>query len=113
MKLYECKKVENCFGGTNVYEYRLKTRADDRFLEHIGAISALKCFKNFPRPFFQAVLPDNTTVKGVISDFVIKVNFQNNTPQESKEKFETTLEDILKELSWGETLGEKLFLKKF
>ncbi|MDR1702191.1 MAG: hypothetical protein LBR56_05405, partial [Sporomusaceae bacterium] len=102
MKQYECKKVENCFGGTNVYEYRLPIRADDQFLDRIAAISSLKYFKNFPRPFFQALFPNNTTVKGVISDYVIKVYFQGTDPQEDKETFEVLLNKLLNRGTVGE-----------
>lgn len=98
MTQYEAKKVENCFGGSNIYEYRLGIRADERFLEAIGTIGTLKIFRNFPRPFFQTVLADGTTVKGVIADRIIKVNFATSNPAESKQKFEIVLAQLISQL---------------
>ncbi|SDF35419.1 hypothetical protein [Sporomusa acidovorans] len=104
MQHYECKKVENCFGGTYVYEYRLGIKNSEEFLEGFKPLAAIKYYKNFPRPFFQAVFTDGTTVKGVIADSVIKVSFPENDALESKQSFETVLEAML--VQWLANRGE-------
>ncbi len=96
MKQYECKKVENCFSGSNVYEYRLPVRTKEGFLDCFNTIGSIKYYRNFPRPCFHAALPEGTTVKGVIADWVIKVSFPDNNPQGSKEHFEKVLEELLR-----------------
>ena len=97
MKQVECKKVENCFSGTHVYEYRLPSKAREEFIKGFAALGSIKYHKNFPRPFFQATLTDGTTIKGIIADSVIKVSFPNSNPQESKASFEIFLEDLLQQ----------------
>jgi hypothetical protein len=95
MTQFDCKKVENCFGAATIYEYRLPVAASEEFVTWFGAIGSLKIHRNFPRPFFQASLSDGTTVKGVLADSVIKVDFPKNAPQDSKDKFEIFLEEML------------------
>ena len=101
MKQYDCRKVENCFSGANIYEYRLRIKADEGFLENFTSVASLKYYKNFPRPCFQATLSDGTTLKGVIADSVIRVSFPDNQPQSSKDDFETLLENLLKQQADG------------
>lgn len=95
MKQYECKKVENCFSGSHVYEYRLAIKTTEEFLACFNAIGSIKYYRNFPRPCFHSTLFDGTTVKGIIADWVIKVRFPDNDPQGSKEYFEIFLEKLL------------------
>lgn len=95
MKHYECKKVENCFSGAHIYEYRLMMMADENLLESLSRIAVMKYYRNFPRPCFQATLADGTTIKGVIADAVIRVSFPDNHPENSKRNFETLLENLL------------------
>ncbi len=96
MKMYECKKVENCFSGTHIYEYRLPFKVKEEIIECFGAFGSIKYHKNFPRPCFQVVTKSGTTIKGVITDNVIKVSFPTGNPQESKEHFELFLEELLR-----------------
>nr|WP_139164512.1 hypothetical protein [Dendrosporobacter quercicolus]NSL49886.1 hypothetical protein [Dendrosporobacter quercicolus DSM 1736]SDM94272.1 hypothetical protein SAMN04488502_10950 [Dendrosporobacter quercicolus] len=95
MNTFEGKKVENCFGGTHIYEYRLPVRTGDTFLERLGRLGKLDCRRNLPRPYFQALLPEGTTVKGVIDDQVIKVSFPSPDPAGGKQKFEELLRDLI------------------
>lgn len=104
MKQYEWKKVENCFSGTNVYEYRLPIKADEGFINHFCTIGSVKYFRNFPRPFFKADLADGITLKGVLADSVIKVSFPDQDPLGCKQKFEWLLEELIKQ---HETGGER------
>ena len=103
MKRFEWKKVENCFGGANVYDYRLAVKVDEALLAGFGIIGVLKCHRNFPRPFFQAILDDGTSFKGVITDSVIKVSFPAGDAQASKAKFDSLLTELLaKHMADGE-----------
>lgn len=96
MKKYECKKIENCFSGTHIYEYRLPLKVKEEIIECFGAFGSIKYYTNFPRPCFQVVTKNGTTIKGVITDSVIKVSFLAGNPQESKEQFELFLEELLR-----------------
>ncbi|MBP2663308.1 MAG: hypothetical protein H6Q71_1256 [Firmicutes bacterium] len=101
MQQYECKKVENCFSGAHIYEYRLTIKVKEEFIEGFADSSSIKYHRNFPRPCFQVELSDGTTIKGVISDTVIRVNFPASNPQESKANFEIVLEDLLEQQQTG------------
>lgn len=95
MNTFECKKVENCFGGTHIYEYRLAVKTGDTFLERLGRLGKLDCRRNLPRPYFQALLPGGTAVKGVMNDQVIKVSFSSPGPAGGKQEFEELLRDLI------------------
>ena len=103
MKHFEWKKVENCFGGANVYEYRLTVRIDEALLDSFGSIGVLTCHRSFPRPFFQTILADGTAFKGVINDVIIKVSFPGVDAAENKNRFEKLLAELLeKHIATGE-----------
>jgi hypothetical protein len=92
MSRFECRKLENCLAGTSIYQYRLGGKIDNAFLAWLEAISATcTCRRDFPRPYFTAVLADGTQVKGVIGDVAFKVVFPDATAAASKETFETML----------------------
>ena len=95
MKQYECKKVENCFGGAHIYEYRVGRKFTEDLINLFSTIGSLKFHKNFPRPFFQVTRSDGTTIKGVLGDTVIKVSFPVTEPQLSKQDFEKFLNELL------------------
>jgi len=95
MKQVECKKVENCFGGTHIYEYRLHSKMSEEFIRGFGTLGVLTFYRNFPRPFFKVVLANGITVKGVLNDIVIKVQYPDSDPQTSKQQFEKLLSELL------------------
>ena len=63
MTQFECKKVENCFGAANIYEYRLTITVGEEVINCFSAIGSLKIHGKFPRPFFQASLADGYNYK--------------------------------------------------
>lgn len=97
MKQVEWKKVENCFSGTNVYEYRLPVKANEEFINQFCTAGSVKYFRKFPRPFFKADLDDGITLKGVLADSVIKVSFPEQDPAGCKQKFERLLEELIEQ----------------
>lgn len=96
MQLYECKKVENCFSGTNVYEYRLTVKLDENFIEGFRLNGVIRYYKNFPRPFFQVTFSDGIAIKGIIDDNVIKVNFPRASTEDQQNFEILLLEQICK-----------------
>lgn len=97
MNPFEWKKAENCFGAAHVYEYRLAAKVDEALLNRFAAAGTLTCHRNFPRPFFQAVLANGISFKGVIADSVIKVSFPDGAPEAGKQQFDVWLAKLLAE----------------
>ena len=91
MNDFECKKVNNCFGGTEIYEYRVSFKFGDEFLAYLGKAAEVKCRRNFPRPFFTAIWPDSTKVQGVLGDVTLKGTYPAGHPEVSKLEFEIFL----------------------
>jgi hypothetical protein len=91
----EGRKVENCFASTHMYEYCLPKRISEAVVQEFAAFGVVTFHKNFPRPFFKVIFTDGTTVKGVLHDSIIKVQYPDNDPQTSKQQFEEILEEIL------------------
>lgn len=103
MKPYECKKVENCFSSSHMYEYRLPLKTREEVIEQLGKGGLIKYYKNFPRPSFQIQFVSGISIKGVIGDVVIRVSFPDADPLTSQENFEQFLTELLeKENSDGE-----------
>ncbi|MBP1764072.1 MAG: hypothetical protein H6Q65_1130 [Firmicutes bacterium] len=95
MKRVECKKVENCFASTQMYEYRLPRKLTEEMICELGKNGKLTFHRNFPRPFFKLILADGTTVKGILHDTVVKAQYQDQKPQAGKQQFEDLLEELL------------------
>ena len=92
MSHFECKKVENCFVSTAVFQYRLGYKIDDEFIDWLEKISiTCKCRRDFPRPYFNATLADGTQVKGILGDIAVKVVYPDNDSTMCKEAFEKNL----------------------
>ena len=93
--LYECRKKENCFSGAQVYEYRLFAGGNEVLLDILGTVGDLTIKMHFPRPFFQVVFADGTTVSGILQDNVMKAVFPEKKWQDSRRCWETLLAAIL------------------
>lgn len=96
MKRYECKKIENCFTSSHMYEYRLPLKTAEEIIEQLGMNGQIKYFKNFPRPSFQIQFVSGITIKGVIADVVIRVSFPDTEPLTHQKIFEQSLTELLK-----------------
>ncbi len=97
MDMFQVKKLEDCFGASQVYQYWLKCGADETFLEMLGTLGELKCKRNMRRPFFKLTRPDGTEVKGVIGDDIIKASFPDGTEAQNRAAFESELERLVRE----------------
>lgn len=95
MNYFTCNRVENCFSKTAVFQYRLSFKINDLFLNQFEQVGIVKCYRNFPRPYFNINLPDGTAVKGVMSDVALKVIFPFEAAEESKKIFEQLLITIV------------------
>ena len=95
MSDFICKRVQNCFSKTSIYQYRLNFKIDDRFLQQMEEIGTVKCHRNFPRPYFNISLPDGTEMKGVIGDVALKVVFPLASAAQSQIAFEQLLTEFV------------------
>jgi hypothetical protein len=101
MNYFECNRVENCFSGTAVYQYRLNFKINDSFLGQFAGIGTVKCRCDLPRPYFNVTLTDGTQVKGVISDIALKVIFPPENAEQCKTSFEELLTRIIRQHQVG------------
>lgn len=98
MSLLAIKKLEDCFGASRIYEYRLGCGVSDSFLDRLAALGELTCKRNLKRPFFVLKLPDGAQVKGVLGDTIVKASF----PEQSGEGCRLALEAALTALVGAE-----------
>ncbi|HEY3423637.1 MAG TPA: hypothetical protein VGL27_02480 [Negativicutes bacterium] len=99
MNNFECKKVENCFGGMVAFEYRLSFKIGEPFLDCLRPVAQVQCRHDFPRPFFQAVWPDGLKVKGVLGDVVVKAIYPPANTDGSKVMFENLLGQCIEQIN--------------
>jgi hypothetical protein len=103
MNDFESRKVEDCFDGSRIYEYRLTQRTlDEALIKSLAAIGTLEYFPKFPRPFFRVRSRDGLQLKGVQGERTFqvilpgKVSRSGYEEQRSrKERFENELRKIL------------------
>lgn len=101
MKGFECKRAENCFSQSAVYQYRMERRIDDAWLAGFEQYGTVQCQRNLPRPFFKIRFPDGVELKGIIGDLGFRAAFPPDQPAVHQANFEQKLRRIL-----GETAEE-------
>lgn len=99
MNDFESKKLEDCFDGSRVYEYRLmQSTIDEAFIKSLAALGQLEYFPKFPRPFFRVRSQDGLQLKGVQGEQTFQVILPDKGQQKRKERFENELGKILRSL---------------
>lgn len=85
--IYSVKKVNNCFKDAETYEYVIEVKSG-ALLDVFEQIGALKVNTRLRRPVFTLDMQDNTNVKGILAEPVLRVSFR---APGSKTKFESWL----------------------
>ena len=92
---FESNKVEDCFDGSFIYEYRLEEPITEELIRILGKkLGRLEYFGDFPRPFFRILAEGGMQVKGVEGERTLQVVF----PARNKFGRKETMEIVLKEL---------------
>lgn len=65
MKVVEVRKLEDCFDGSRIFEFRLDQASDQASIDHIGRLGRLEYFRDFARPFFRVTSEKEFMIKGV------------------------------------------------
>lgn len=88
---YECKKVDNCFAGSQTWEYGLPIDAES-FSALLPEGWSLRRNTRLRRPVFVAER-EGLNVKGVLDSKFIRVSFPDNNWEEEKNDFEAWLKE--------------------
>ena len=86
--LFDVKKAENCFAGSQSYEYRLQIEGRS-FSALLGGWEVQEHHK-YRRPLFTADR-DGVNVKGILKAYVIKASFPEDRWESEKADFENWL----------------------
>lgn len=97
MKLVEVKKMDDCFDGSMVFEYRFDRQIDETFMKIISRPGRLSYYPEFSRPFFKIFSEKGIQIKGIIGDDNFQVTFPQTRKAELKKAFETRLVLCIKE----------------
>jgi hypothetical protein len=97
MNDFESRKIEDCFDGSRVYEYRLvQSTIDEAFIKSLAALGQLEYFPQFPRPFFRVRSQDGLQLKGVQDEQTFQVILPSKEQQSRKERFENELKILIR-----------------
>jgi hypothetical protein len=97
MNDFESRKIEDCFDGSRVYEYRLvQSTIDEAFIKSLAALGQLEYFPQFPRPFFRVRSQDGLQLKGVQDEQTFQVILPSKEQQNRKERFENELKILIR-----------------
>lgn len=89
---YECRKIENCFANTQSYEYKLPVAAW-RLRALLDEGWSVRVNEKLRRPVFIAER-EATTIKGVLSEAILRLSFADEKWKTEKDDFERWLENI-------------------
>ena len=96
MNNFESQKVEDCFDGSRVYQYRLaQGTIDEAFIRALAVDGKLEYFPRFPRPFFRVRSRHGLQLKGVQGEPTFQVILPGKEQQKVKDQFEDELKNIL------------------
>ncbi len=88
---YLCKKIENCFAGSQTYEYKLTVPGQALCARLSGW--ELRVNDGLRRPAFSADR-DGVNVKGVLSGETVRVSYPQERWEREKKDFESWLEEL-------------------
>ncbi len=92
---FENKKVEDCFDGSFIYEYRLEEPITEGLIRILGKkLGRLEYFGDFPRPFFRVLAEGGMQVKGVEGERTFQVIFSARNKFKRKEMMEMILKEL-------------------
>lgn len=89
---FEVKKTENCFSGTQTYEYRFPIN-NQELLQFLNLFS-IKKYETLRRPTFLAMDSCGVQIKGILKDNICKVSFPDATWEVSKIEFEEFIDSL-------------------
>lgn len=88
MKITHCAKVEDCFDGSAIYQYRFDTGWTRSMIHLLEALGRLEYFGDFPRPLFRVTTRAGLMLKGVEGDPACRAIFPRDGRDAIKVEFE-------------------------
>lgn len=92
MKILQVKKLEDCFDGSTIYEYKFDSCWTYENIKQLSKLGELNYYKDFPRPFFRLNGEQGMQIKGVEGESSFTVFF----PKDRKEEMQRALEGHFK-----------------
>lgn len=89
MTIIQRQKVEDCFDGSGVWEYRFETAWTRADIDLLGPLGRLEYFGDFPRPLFRVHGPAGLQIKGVEGENSCRVVFPRTNRDALRESFES------------------------
>lgn len=94
MRIISANKAENCIDGDFVYKYKFDCAWTKESIQELKVLGQLKYYGSFPKPMFQLILSDGTSVKGVQGTDECRVIYNRDDFDETKKRLENRFEDI-------------------
>ena len=88
MKIINATKIEDCFDGSVIYEYKVDTSWSEENIFKLETFGKLEYFPDFPRPFFRVIDKSGLNIKGVGGADTCRVIFPKKLKEFYKSKFE-------------------------
>lgn len=88
MKIIQVKKLEDCFDGSTIYEYKFDEFWTYEQVRQLTKFGELNYYKDFPRPFFRINGLQGMQIKGVEGENTFTVFFPKNRKEEMQKALE-------------------------
>jgi hypothetical protein len=80
--------MENCFDGEFVFKYSFNAKWTREAIMDLETLGRLRYYDSFPRPMFNVMFSDGTTMKGVEGTEECRLIFARDKPEAAKKHFE-------------------------
>jgi len=97
-KEFETQKVEDCFDGSSIFEYKVYKEIKEEFIIKLNIFGKLYYYKEFPRPFFKIKIQNGSEILGVQGECSFRVVYCKKCKEIYKDFFENDLEIILNDI---------------
>ncbi|MBN1348748.1 hypothetical protein JXJ21_05000 [candidate division KSB1 bacterium] len=78
MKVLSATPIEDCFDGSFIKEFKLSQPITLDFITKLGDGNSLEYFPDFPLPFFRIEKKNVYQIKGVESNYTLRIIFSRH-----------------------------------
>jgi len=97
MNILESKKVEDCFDGSSILEYKIHKTISKDFIEILGSLGKLEYYDEFPIPYFKVKIDNGSEIRGLLGEDTFRITYCNKCKDTYKPFFEDFVAKNLEE----------------
>lgn len=93
MKIISCRKIEDCFDGSAVFNYEVSESWTADNVRCLGVLGELELFLDFPRPLFRLKTAEGLFFSCVANSATCRVVLPHTNREKVRKKIEEAFND--------------------